>query len=799
MTRSADHIHRCRVFLLIVSFCVGVYMLTYRGAIQSGDTRRALDAVTSQVRYGDWLMDETSWIKLPFLIRESNPLPLGEYQVDERLHILLADPLLRLAQALPRLGNIHTVWLFNIIITSLIAGLVYLTLRSMSYRDAVAVGVAISAGASTNLWAYSQTFFREPLTALFILAAFFALQLGHGQHARVRAISLAAAAVAMLLAYATKFSAAFALPAVLVFALPPPRPGNRRATGAAALALLALLLLLLIPMLFDPLSAELEELAARLGFETETLGLALRAYLLSPGASIWATSPLLLLAIPGAVMLWRAGRMRLVLSAALLIAGYTAGHALLTGAHWFGGLSWPPRFLLPCIPILMLATAPVAQAMLHRRRRRLRLVWVALVFYGIWIQFAGASLSLSRYSESLPPEANGLSEWPAALTQPRYFRWVVLPQRWLDLGFEFLWARAQLPTWSLSFAVYLALTAAALRLYLRDPDSRWRHLSPLLAALSLPLILLNLSAAYDKDPLTRSSQRALHQALDFVARNAEPEDVLLIPDGDYSDFMLNHMDASRPRPIILDRPLAQAASDKQRAAIISNNPNDWFDVQSFRSLQRLASGLDRLWVLVNTSPFMRWSFRPVERYLAQHYYPLREIQLAEADPTVRLLEYSTRSPAPSPLGQYAGDAATSLRYGEYIYLSSFVLPNGTRYSAGEAIELSLLWQTDRELEQDYTIAWFIVQSRGDFPAIQGRDSGPQDGFAPSSSWKPRWPIWDNRALRLPEDIAPGDYRIWVLMYLYDSDNGTIARLPVRGADVAGDGDIGVLPVTLTVE
>ena len=167
MTRSANLIHRCRVFLLIISLSVGVYMLTYRAAIQSGDTRRALDAVTSTVRYGDWLMDETSWIKLPFLIRESAALPLGEYQVDERLSILLAGPLLRLAQALPRLGNIHTVWLFNVIITSLIAGIVYLTLRSMSYRDAVAVSVAISAGVGTNLWAYSQTFFSRALDGIF--------------------------------------------------------------------------------------------------------------------------------------------------------------------------------------------------------------------------------------------------------------------------------------------------------------------------------------------------------------------------------------------------------------------------------------------------------------------------------------------------------------------------------------------------------------------------------------------------------------------------------------------------------
>ena len=134
MTDTPDRIQRIRVFLLLVAFAAGVYMLTYRAAIQSGDTRRALDAVTSTVRYGDWLMDETHWIKLPFRIRASDALPLVEYRVQEQLNILLAGPLLRIADALPRLGNIHTIWLFNVFITSLNVGLVYLILRAMSLQ-----------------------------------------------------------------------------------------------------------------------------------------------------------------------------------------------------------------------------------------------------------------------------------------------------------------------------------------------------------------------------------------------------------------------------------------------------------------------------------------------------------------------------------------------------------------------------------------------------------------------------------------------------------------------------------------
>ena len=611
MTKTLERIHRIRVFLLLVAFCLGLYMLTYRAVIQSGDTRRALDAVTSFARYGDWLMDETNWIKKPFQIRESAALPLGEYRVDERLHVLLASPLLRLAEALPRLGNIHTVWLFNCLVTALTVGLVYLILREMRYADLVAAIVAISAGLGTNLWAYSQTFFRDPLTAFFIVATLLALQLGDGRGASRRAICCLLAAITMILAFASKFSALFALPAVIVFALPERHIQRFPALRQALIILMAFAALVIcILMLLVPFPPIARELLLGFGIQTDQLAAALRAYILSPGASLWATSPLLLLAIPGGVIAWRLGQKRLVASLFLLFASYAFGHALLARSHWFGGLSWPPRFLLPTVPVLMLLTAPIAQALFQGRAKRRRIIWLALLCYGIWIQFVGVSLSFERYGESLPPEANGFSEWEPSLLQPRYFRWVVLPERWHDIGFEFLSARAKLPLWGASFALFSALAAAALAHCLRHPRTRWRHLSPLLATLCAPLILLNLMSAYDKDPQTQSSQRALHEALDFLTANARADDVLLLPGPDYTEFLLNHLDAASPRPIILERPLAQAASDRQPAAIVSDNPNDWFEVQSIRTIRHLAGPLERLWVLGSTSPYLRWSFRP---------------------------------------------------------------------------------------------------------------------------------------------------------------------------------------------
>ena len=800
MPPTTPKAYRFCVFLLLVSLMTCVYMLTYRAVVQSGDTLRALDAVTSLSRHGDWLMDESNWFKPSLRIRKKHSLPLSEYEVEERLNIQLALPLSKIAETLPRLGVIHTVWLFNVFVSALIAGLLYLLVIALDYSQAVAVLVAVSAGIGTNLWAYSQTFFREPLSALFILIALLATQLGRDRPLAQRLISLIVAGASLYLAYLTKYSAALAIPAAIVFALPELRILHGTYGRRIALIILALsLALFAAPMLIDPLPAALQHLSASLRVEPTYLGAALRSYILSPGASIWGTSPIVLLSLAGAVLLWRQEQFRLLLMIYLMSVSYVLGHALTTGAHWFGGLSWPPRFLLPAIPVLILAAAPVAQRLFNSVNRRLRILWGALLLYGVWIQFNSVALSWVHFGATLPAESQGLSEWLPAMWQPAYFRWFVLPQRWQDLGFDFLWTRANLPFWGISFGLLILVITATLILLLQRRQSKLRHASLILTPLCLAAVYLNVSSAYFKDPRTNSQQKALHEALAYFERSSAPDDILLLPGNDYGNFILNHHKEAAPRVIVLPRPLAQAASDRQPAQVVSNNANSWFDVHSLRVIQHVAGRHDRIWLLANTSPFMSWSFRPLERYLAMHAYPVQEVRLSQPYDTVRLLEYSTKTPAFNPLSLYAGEFTTDLRFGDDIALLSFVARNDNPYKAGETVEFSLRWQSSARLEVSYTVATFIASADTGGPIAQGWDTVPQAGFAPISEWTPNPPLWDNRAIRLPLGTPPGDYRLWVLLYYRDGDSGEIKRLPVSGADVAGDDDIGVLPFTFTVE
>ncbi len=792
--------HQLRLFLLIVALMSSIYLLTYRARIESGDTLRALDAASSESRYGDWLMDESAWFKAPLRIRAWVKLPLGSYDVEERLNIHLAIALLKLAEWLPRLGNIHTVWLLNIIVASLTVGLLYLCLRAMAYSDALSIAVALAAGLSSNLWAYSQTMFREPLVGFFLLLALYLLRLSMRRSILVRFAGIAAGLLAFYLAIETKNSALAALPALIVFLLPSHR---RLETGRArrlSILLLALQVVLLLALMFlQPLSQLVHSFYSDLDPAKNYFSYAMRIFLLSPGGSIWATSPIVLLSAAGCVALLRQGKHRLVWTVWLVTIGYAFGHALPTGEHWFGGLSWPPRFLTPILPILALAAAPIAQIAAGRRSKAPKLLVAAVICYGIWIQFSAVSLSLAHYTETLPPESAGVSEWEPGLTQPRYFRWVLLPQRWADLGIDFVWVRAGAFWWAISYAVYSLLLLTVGRSVLRHPGGRHARLAPLLAFCVLPLTILNLQSIYHRDPLTRSQKPALHAALDYLAGKAQDGDVLLLPNNLYGGFILNHLDSPFPRPIVLPDAPAQAASDKQPAEIVSNNPNDWFDIFTVRALHHLAGKQDRLFMLANTNAFMRWSFRPYERYLATHYYPLGEIDFAQPDNTVRLLEYSTRFAAPNPMALYAGEALTDLVFGDMLRLRGFVMPGGNVHRAGDSFELSLLWQSEQTVSQDYTIAWFVANPGTSQVILQGQDSAPQAGFAPTSAWRADAPIWDNRALRLPPDMPPGNYEIWIVVYRQEPESGEILRLRVTGSPAENDGTVGRLPVVITVE
>jgi len=95
--------------------------------------------------------------------------------------------------------------------------------------------------------------------------------------------------------------------------------------------------------------------------------------------------------------------------------------------------------------------------------------------------------------------------------------------------------------------------------------------------------------------------------------------------------------------------------------------------------------------------------------------------------------------------------------------------------AGETLPLALYWNAHKTPEASYKVFVHLLDANGALRAQQ--DSIPQRGALPTQRWFPGEFVTDEYALELPQDLAPGEYRIAVGMY----DEMTGARIPLRDA------------------
>ncbi len=767
---------------LLGVFLLSLYMITYSARIESGDTRLFFDAISSFIDRGDVLIDGAAWFRFPNTFEPGDPAPLRSVEV-EPVQILAASPLYTLAKLIPGLGLVHTVWLFNLLVAAAACLVLYAYALTLGYSESTALIASILLGAATIIFPYTRTFFREPLAMLLLLTAALAFEkLRQSEYAYLT--WAAVGIIAVILMIGTKASMLFAFPMLLITAFPAIKQINRRMiliAGAAAVIVVGILVFLNV---FEIGGSRYDILGRLFRAGSTYFPTALSAYLFSPGGSFWGTSPVLLLAIPGAWMLVRGKKPRYPLAAALLILTFAFGYAFLNDAHWFGGLSFPPRFLLPVLPFVMILVFPIVERITSRPIRILHLAALLLIAYSMWIQLSAVGVSLTAYPEVLPAEANGLGEWSGGLYDPQWFRWFALPfgSRPLDAA----WVETDLPLWGIVFG---ALTlCAGLLLLLRRPV---RGASGALLGAWLIAVIFGLRALYDVDFRYGSGDAAMHEAIRVIEAETDLDDVLVLSDPHYEYFFHNYGKFSNAARIISLPPQpGDHPSPEQPAPILSENAVALLEPLTPPFLHTLASAHDRLWLLEDGTPDLAWQVRPVERFLSTYYYPIRAIQVGDF---VRLVEYST-VPAPDPLILRGAETPVDLVFGDSIRLIGVELPAGATYHGGDALPISLLWSTDAPLTERYTVAVY-VRDAGGAPIAQ-HDGYPAGGFAPTDTWTPNISVWDHRAAVLPEGLPPGMYQVWVKVYRFTPE-GSAQDLSVSGTSVI-DGVIGVLPVTVIV-
>ncbi|MFN8373754.1 MAG: hypothetical protein U0694_12880 [Anaerolineae bacterium] len=294
------------------------------------------------------------------------------------------------------------------------------------------------------------------------------------------------------------------------------------------------------------------------------------------------------------------------------------------------------------------------------------------------------------------------------------------------------------------------------------------------------------------DPEYIAYNTPLWDMLPIVEAETQPGDVVLITAREHLQFLLNYGKSERWRGIGVSY-LPGERYDPNSAPLVSATTLVNPTAEELTPLlpeftpwlvEQLAGQHERLWLWADFGPDMSWAVRPLERYLTRLYYPVQEMRTA---PAVRLLEYDT-TPAP-----VEADTSTTLVFGDMIRLTGCALPRGTEYAAGEHLLITLFWQAEDDVTQDYTVALFLGSEAG--TAAQGMDSAPDGGFSYTSLWRAGTQVQDNRLLRLPDTLAAGEYQLWLVLYPTGSDGSQ--RLSVSGGE-ARDGTIAVLPVTITV-
>jgi hypothetical protein len=213
------------------------------------------------------------------------------------------------------------------------------------------------------------------------------------------------------------------------------------------------------------------------------------------------------------------------------------------------------------------------------------------------------------------------------------------------------------------------------------------------------------------------------------------------------------------------------------ATIIRTLP--WIDPSSFEpvvpQVEPAISAHDRVWIVQWLAPsqVMPWldsgeaGFRRVlawdvligAQYLA--HYP-------DYPPTVQIALYERPALPDNPDDQRI--------YGDQLALHDAVIAE--RANPGERLHVDLWWSAaERDIDRDYSVGVYLMPPDAD--RVVAQHDGPP-GDRPTSQWSRGQVLFDRHTLTIPDDLAPGTYRVAVGVYWF----GDEVPLKVNGGDFA---------------
>jgi hypothetical protein len=745
------------------------YLITFRGIFFSSDEILLFDMTESVARRGNF--DETLTYSLsPQRNNDPNNL-FTSLESYEPLQPLLAAPLFVLFQSLPDMNMMHGVWLLNVLVVPLTALVFFWGVRMLGYGRGVALTGALLLGLGTLLFPYSRTFFREPLMTLFVTGILMLALRIQRSKGRFPWREWGGVAGLFVLAIFTKEVSVLFLPAVALLTL------GRRWQERVLLGLgMALLLGVLVVM---------EQLGVAGGnrfapsrwvtFITDTewrwVSESFRGYSYSPGRSVFLFSPILLLTPWGMWRLWQRGEWRLVLSMVGTFLLFAVGYGVLREGFWSGGISLGPRYLLPLIPLLMLAIMPLLDDVArHPQKTVQRVIVGGVAMLSIITQLLFVSYTERDYYDTL--NRAGVLGYEAGIWTVEYAPHSQFLQNMRLDALPVVWRHSAL--WPLIIGVLVVIVVSELR---RLYQGTTTHVGRSAAALAvLPLVVMIALYSVD-DPRFVGDYPATPAAIEQLEDLARIEDAIILKD----DSLLVPFAATFSRPALVATlpPAPGEIYSPTHVPLIAGGPPIALAGRPITTLyDYLAPRHDRLWLVTYFGPFHDFARRPEERLLAERYFPFTRIEISENMYIVGVNTAIVTDETP-PL-------PTAIDFGEVLGLQGYTLPDGDTYTGGDVIPAALDLNVLSSVERDYTLA--LQLSNEARQVVAQYDAFPVGGFGRTSAWQVGETYREKRGILLPDDLPPGQYRLQMIVYFWE----TLDRLPVTDASGASEPDVAVL-------
>jgi hypothetical protein len=698
--------------------------------------------------------------------------------------VLLAMPLVWLAKQWGAVGLVHAALLLNPLVTAWTGALLFRTGRRLGWSRPTSIATALIFGLATMAWPYTQGYFSDPICGWALFAAAYAL-LAYAQSGRK--LYLFGAGLAWGFAFLTRSINLITLP-IYLLGLFWVLDAVTRTHGMTLQQRLQAafwrnwrpVVSFLIPVVFSGVIA-LWWNWARYGnifdtgyVATETFSgdllTGLFGLTVGPARGFVWYNPVLLLAIPGALVFWRSHRRILFLSA-LLTALYFVVYAL--WYMWHGGYSWGPRFLVPVVPFVSLIAGGGWDVLVTRRRWGLGGLLLAglLTAWSVGVQWLGMVVPFSLVQDWLAANVQPLFA-PQTFTELRYSPLLLQWQFITPQNVHFAWWQAGAThdsvNW-LSVAMPLAGVLAGLILLVQllrspqpdDRDNRARNWLYGAALVAITLAVLTYVQATLGNPEIDAASRR-------IAGGERRGDAVLNLRPDQSQALANNYRGSLPVYGFFN------------ADVLTPAATAW--------LSRLRDRYARLWVLPDASAPEQSGW---ERALRGSDFLLANDRVSgEGDQRLALFALApAQELEEAGLGTVFGDPAAPPPVTEangWFRLDGYAVTAVTQ--PGDAILLTLQWQSLASVSEDYQVFVHLLDRDGN--KIAQADGQPVQWLRPTSTWRPGERIADRYGLLLPPNLPGGEYTIAVGLY----HPVTGQRLPVSAGPSSYAIDLGPILV-----